>query len=209
MMKKSSAVILLTVSAISIFWACSNESLTAADQNASINETRKLEKEELIAKGEYLVTIAGCNDCHTPKVFSQHGMALDSTRLYSGHRAEVQMPEVAATTLKPGNNWLQMGPEVTAFAGPWGISYAANLTPDSATGIGLWTEEVFVKTLRTGRHLGADNGRPILPPMPWFNLIKMTDEDFSAIYAYLRSVPAINNKVPAPVTPDKVKVGGQ
>lgn len=203
MFNKTAALMLLTSTAIAVIYACSGET-SAKDAGPTIDQERKLEKEELVARGEYLISIAGCNDCHTPKVFGPHGMALDSTRMYSGHRADAALPAVAATSLQPGN-WLQMGPEVTAFAGPWGISYAANLTPDSATGIGMWSEEVFVKTLRTGRHLGADNGRPILPPMPWFNLMKMTDEDFKALYTYLRSVPAVNNRVPAPVPPPAVK----
>jgi hypothetical protein len=97
-----------------------------------------------------------------------------------------------------------MAPDITSFVGPWGISYAANLTPDSATGIGAWTEDVFMKTLRTGKHLGMENGRPILPPMPWEFIGKMTDEDLSAVFAYLRNLPAISNRVPAPVPPNEV-----
>jgi hypothetical protein len=98
-----------------------------------------------------------------------------------------------------------MSPDITAFAGPWGISYAANLTSDSATGIGAWTEEQFIKSMRTGKHLGAENGRPILPPMPWPFISKMTDEDLSAVYAYLKSLPPVSNRVPAPTPPNEVK----
>jgi hypothetical protein len=82
----------------------------------------------------------------------------------------------------------------TAFAGPWGISYASNLTPDPNTGIGIWTEEIFVKTMRTGRHMGTS--RPLQPPMPWPSYSHMTDEDLKAVFAYLRSIPAIANRVP-------------
>ena len=82
----------------------------------------------------------------------------------------------------------------TAFAGPWGISYAFNLTPDKNTGIGIWTEDIFIKTIRNGRHWGV--ARPILPPMPWQNIREMTDEDLRAVFAYLRSIPPVNNKVP-------------
>ena len=53
----------------------------------------------------------------------------------------------------------------TAFAGPWGVSFTANLTPDDETGLGKWTAETFIAALRTGRHEGK--GRPILPPMPY------------------------------------------
>ena len=107
--------------------------------------------------------------------------------------------------LQPGQ-WGGISPDITAFTGPWGISYAANLTSDSATGIGAWGEDVFIKTLRTGKHLGADNGRPILPPMPWNFINKMTDEDLRAVYAYLKSLPPINNRVPAPTPPNQVNL---
>jgi hypothetical protein len=91
---------------------------------------------------------------------------------------------------------------LTAWVGPWGISFAANLTPDMVTGSGAWTEEAFIAAMRTGKHLGA--GREILPPMPWFNLTNATDEDLSAIFAYLKSIKPIENMVPAPVPPPNV-----
>jgi hypothetical protein len=74
------------------------------------------------------------------------------------------------------------------------VSYAINITPDEATGIGSWTEEIFVNAMRSGRHWGQS--RPILPPMPWPAYARMTDEDLKAVYAYLRTVPAISNQAP-------------
>ena len=88
----------------------------------------------------------------------------------------------------------------TAFAGPWGVSYTFNLTPDDHTGIGIWTEDIFIKTIRTGRHWGTS--RPILPPMPWQSLSTMTDEDLRAVFAYLRTIPAVRNRVPDPIIAD-------
>jgi hypothetical protein len=137
---------------------------------------------------------------------TQMGPVVDSTKLLSGHPANAQLPPINTSSLQPGN-WMGMAPDITAFVGPWGISYAANLTPDSATGIGAWSEEVFMNTIRSGKHLG--NGRPILPPMPWEFISKLTDDDLKSVYAYLRSLPAISNKVPAPVAPpDAMKMGG-
>ena len=95
-----------------------------------------------------------------------------------------------------------MAPDITTFVGPWGISYAANLTPDSASGIGAWSEATFINTIRSGKHLG--NGRDILPPMPWPFVSKLTDEDLKSVYAYLMSLPPVSNKVPAPVSPPDV-----
>ena len=200
--KKITASLLAT--ALLIYACNSNDPKKDGEEsNKEIKEQRQLEGKELVAKGRYLLTIGGCNDCHTPKVFGPQGMGLDSSKMYSGHPANSQLPPPSASALQPGQ-WMQMAPDVTAFVGPWGISYASNLTPDSTTGIGTWTEETFIKTLRTGKHLGMETGRPILPPMPWFNLAAQSDEDLKAIYAYLRSVPAVSNKVPAPKSPNEV-----
>ena len=154
----------------------------------------------MIEQGRYLVTISGCNDCHTVKVFTPQGMLLDSNRLLAGHVANPNMPPPAKAFFKPGN-WVGMDPMATAFAGPWGVSYAANITPDVATGIGSWKEADFINTLRTGRHLGVENGRQLLPPMPWYNLAQAKDEDLQAIFAYLQSLPPVENRVPLPISP--------
>jgi hypothetical protein len=74
------------------------------------------------------------------------------------------------------------------------VSYAANLTPDRDTGLGVWTEEMFVKALRSGKHMGAS--RAIMPPMPWRAYQHATDEDLKAMYAYLRTLRPITNHVP-------------
>src|SRR5688572_9511930 len=183
-------------------YACTESGKEEASTNGA-SDKHSAEGKDLVARGEFLMTIGGCNDCHTTKLFDQNGMRLDSSKLYAGHPQGSPLPPVNPDALKPGQ-WYQMAPDVTAFAGPWGISYAANLTPDSTTGIGAWSEETFIKTLRTGKHLGLENGRPILPPMPWYNLAKVSDEDLRAMYAYLRSLPPVVNRVPAPVPPNEV-----
>ena len=154
--------------------------------------------EEMIERGRYLVTIGGCNDCHTPKVFSGGGTGIDESRLLSGHPAELEIPEFSFDDVGPGE-WILLNEHMTAAVGPWGVSFSANLTPDEETGIGDWTEEEFIAALRTGTHRGI--GRPILPPMPWFNLVTATDEDLQAIFAYLKSIPAIENQVPDSIDP--------
>jgi mono/diheme cytochrome c family protein len=150
-----------------------------------------------VARGLYIVNAGGCHDCHTPLKMGAQGPEPDMTRALSGH------PETVSVATPPNlgkGPWLSAGSTTnTAFAGPWGISYAANLTPDQNTGLGIWTEEMFMKALRTGRHMGAS--RDILPPMPWFNYGKMTDEDLRAVFAYLRSIPPIHNRVPDPLPP--------
>ena len=149
-----------------------------------------------VKRGEYLVSFGGCHDCHTPKKMGPQGPELDTTRLLAGHPEE--MPVTPAPTLQGPWMAATVG-TMTAWSGPWGISYTANLTPDRETGLGAWSEQNFVDTMRTGRHMGR--GRPILPPMPWQMVGKLTDQDLKAVFAYLRTLPAVKNRVPQPLPP--------
>ncbi|MFW6175279.1 MAG: diheme cytochrome c-553 [Acidobacteriota bacterium] len=148
--------------------------------------------EELVRRGEYLVTVGGCNDCHTPWVMGEDGPAPDTDRRLSGHPEDLEMPPPPELPEGPWA-WLGAGTN-TAFAGPWGVTYATNLTPDENTGLGIWSEDMFLAAMQEGRHMGR--GRPIMPPMPWQNLGEMEEEDLRAIFAYLQSLPAIENHVP-------------
>lgn len=161
-------------------------------------QEKTIDQSAMIKRGAYLVNFGGCNDCHTPKVFTDMGPMPDTTRLLSGHQYNSALPIVDTSVIGPGK-WYLSNSDLTAWVGPWGISFSSNLTPDQQTGIGGWTEEVFIKTMRTGMHLGA--GRPILPPMPFMGLAGLKDEDLKSIYAYLMSIKPIRNKVPEPVPP--------
>jgi hypothetical protein len=154
-----------------------------------------------VKRGQYLVALGGCNDCHSPKLMTPQGPQPDPARLLSGHPASVQVAPVAPGMLSP-DKWIAMtNGDFTAWAGPWGISFAANLTPDKGTGLGGWTADQFIQSMRTGKHLGV--GRPILPPMPIASMASLTDPDLKAIFAYLRSIRPIANQVPAPMPPGK------
>lgn len=147
-----------------------------------------------VARGKYLVTITGCHDCHTPKKMGPRGPEPDMGRALSGHPEAVKLPPAP----KAAGPWIaSTSGDLTAWSGPWGVSYATNLTPDTNTGMGIWTEDMFVKAIRGGRHMGVS--RPILPPMPWPNYAAMTDADLKAVFAYLKSLPPIVNRVPEPV----------
>lgn len=150
-----------------------------------------------IERGRYLVGFGGCHDCHTPWKMGPRGPEMDMTRALTGHPAELVMPPAPA--LPPGPWAWAAGITNTAFAGPWGVSFTANLTPDKETGLGDWTEEMFIATMKTGRHQGK--GRPLLPPMPYFNLAALSDEDIKALFSYLQSLPPVHNRVPAPIDP--------
>lgn len=88
---------------------------------------------------------------------------------------------------------------LTAWAGPWGVRFTANLTPDKKTGLGNWTAEQFIQTMRTGKHLGS--GRPLLPPMPVADIATLSDADLRVLFAWLQSLKPIENQVPQPVPP--------
>ena len=149
-----------------------------------------------IARGEYLVKFGSCHDCHTPHTVGPNGPAPDISRALSGHPSDFVMPTPPALT----DRWTWAGAATnTAFAGPWGVSFTANLTPDKETGLGNWTEDMFLMALRTGRHEGK--GRPILPPMPYPYVSSLSDEDLKAVFTYLQSLPPVRNRVPAPIDP--------
>jgi mono/diheme cytochrome c family protein len=156
-------------------------------------------KSARVARGEYLVWFGGCNDCHTPWKMGPRGPEQDFSRRLSGHPADLVMPPAPAL---PRGPWaMTAAGTMTAWAGPWGVSFTANLTPDKETGLGDWTEEMFIATMKTGRHQGK--GRALLPPMPYFNVRELSDEDIKSVFAYLQSIPAIHNKVPVPIDPEE------
>ena len=157
--------------------------------------------EDPVVRGAYLVTLGSCHDCHTPKVMTAAGPVLDSTRLLSGHPASEALPVLPAGVVAPGQWGAVTNNSLTAWVGPWGTSYTANLTPDR-TGLAGWTPEVFIETIRQGKHAGV--GRALLPPMPWQMYRHMTDEDLRAVFAYLQSLPPVSNAVPAPLAPGAV-----
>lgn len=171
-------------------FACS----PAPEQEAEEQPSEQLSAEQQVARGQYLVTIAGCNDCHSPK--KPGGMEPDPERLLSGHPQSEPLAQVDTSELR---SWALFSPGLTAAVGPWGVSYAANLTSDD-TGIGLWSEEQFIKCIREGKYKGLDGSRPLLPPMPWPNFAQMTDEDLKAVFAYLKSTKPVRNIVPTPAS---------
>ena len=161
-------------------------------------QTARLSRSEQIARGKYLVTIGGCHDCHTPWIIQPDGKpGPDMNRALSGHPQ--QFPILEPAQLTSDRFAVAVAPTNTAFSGPWGVSFAPNLTPDKMTGTRIWTFDIFKNTVRKGRHWGV--ARPLLPPMPWFNYREMTDEDLAAVYAYTRTLTPISNEVPQPLPP--------
>ena len=180
-------VFLFIASSIAFLISCESQ-----QQNTEMTE------QQMIERGKFLVTVGGCDDCHTPKNFGPNGPELDMSRRLSGHPEGTPIAPVDTSLL---HQWAYMSHDLTMAVGPWGITFSANLTPDNETGIGTWQPEMFVNAMKTGKHLGVAEGRPIMPPMPWKNMAQLSEEDLRCMFAYFTSLPPVKNKVPDPLPP--------
>ncbi|HEX2833165.1 MAG TPA: diheme cytochrome c-553 [Thermoanaerobaculia bacterium] len=163
---------------------------------------KKMTKAQQIERGRYMVTIGGCHDCHTPWILQPDGKpGPDMSRALSGHPQDFRITSPAQ--LSSDRFAVAIAPTNTAYSGAWGVSFAANLTPDRLTGTGIWTFDTFKNTIRRGRHWGVS--RPLLPPMPWFNYRHMTDEDLEAVWVYTRTLKPVHNQVQEPLPPLETK----
>jgi mono/diheme cytochrome c family protein len=136
-----------------------------------------------VARGKYLVSVFACSDCHTPK---RPDGKPDMAFYMAGHRESDPVPTWSDTSWDEGVG-MAVATTGTAYAGPWGRTYARNLTPDRVTGIGGWNDEAFINVLREGT---------LKPPMPATAYGQLSDEDLSAMFAYLQSLPPVKNLVP-------------
>ena len=186
----------LVATAIILTAVLSTASVRAAAGGGAPNAGDKTNQ---IARGKYLVDIMGCHDCHTPMKLGPNGPEWDMTRALSGHPEDFKLPPAEL----PAGYLAMIGATFTSFTGPWGTSFTRNLTPDKETGLGDWTVEEFIATMKTGRERGK--GRPVLPPMPVQNLKALTDSDIRALFAYLQSLPPVKNRTPQPIEPTETK----
>ena len=178
-----------------VFTACSNSSASEKKRSIAMTETEKIQR------GSYLVNAIGCDDCHSPKEVTATGFEIIPELRLSGFQSENASPRADSNVVKQG--WLLFGSDLTTAVGPWGQSFAANLTSDP-TGIGNWKEEQFIKAIREGKYKGLDNTRPLLPPMPWFVYKNLNDDDLKSIFAFLKSTKPVKNVVPAPKSFNKL-----
>ncbi|HMU44818.1 MAG TPA: c-type cytochrome [Chitinophagaceae bacterium] len=188
---------IFTVAVTAIITACNSSSGKTTDPLP-----KKTKEEELIQRGSYLVTVGGCDDCHSPKIMGPNGPEIDMERRLSGFPSSRPIPTYNSELIKKG--MIQFNEDLTSSAGPWGVSFSANLTSDP-TGASSWPLENFKYALRHGKLKGLKESRDLLPPMPWFNFAKMTDEDLEAVYTYLKTIKPVQNIVPGPKSPDEVK----
>ncbi len=197
MRKTILTLVILFSGASLIIFSCENS-------NAKKEESKPVEitQDSLVKRGEYLVSIMGCDDCHSPKNMTAQGPSIDIDHRLSGYPAQRPMAKVDQNVLK--NGWVVFGGDLTSAAGPWGQSFSANITPDPKTGIGSWTLEQFKRAITEGKAKGLEKSRNLLPPMPWQDFRHLHDEDVEAIYTYLLSLKPVENIVPEPKQPDEL-----
>jgi len=133
---------------------------------ATLDQNKIPDPSDKVKYGGYLTTIGSCSDCHTP--MTQQGP--DFSKMFAG-----------------------------GFVFDLGFMKVAvsNITPDSATGIGTWSEDVFVSKFKNNSSDAVVNTHPGRQNtiMPWAMYGKMKEDDLKAIYAFLRTVKPITNKV--------------
>ncbi len=197
-MKKNVLIMVLMAISFALYiTSCSSNNQESNEEKTTVT----VNPEDVVKHGEYLVTVIGCNDCHSPKKMGANGPEIIPELMLSGYPSDRPIIKFDSKLIKEG--FAMFYPDLTASAGPWGVSFAGNLTPD-VTGIGNWTEEQFKKAIREGKFKGLDGGRMLLPPMPWYNYASLKDDDVHAIFMYLKSIKPVENVVPAPITPDKM-----
>lgn len=188
-MRNSIFLVCFIVAAVASFViSCDNNKTLTANTDVISNDS-------LIKRGSYLVNAMGCDDCHSPKRMGEHGPELIPELRFSGYPST--RPMLKADTNAVKNGWALFGPDLTTAVGPWGQSFAANISGDD-TGIGTWTEQQFMKAIREGKLKGLDGSRDLLPPMPWFMYRNLNDNDLRSIFAFLKSTKPVENVVPAP-----------
>lgn len=201
--KGSAALTFLILILTSVSCGGSSPKSTFEPQAQSESEAYK-ERYRLyqIERGKQLVELGGCDKCHTPKVTTLFGSASDPDRFLSGYPQGEPIPELPSSDVG-GPEWDTFyTTDGTVWIGKWGVSFAANITPDPETGIGEWTEERFLEMFRGVDHIGE--GSTMRSPMPTEVYSKLTDEELRSIYMYLMVIQPIKNKVPDPIRPGQV-----
>lgn len=197
MKKFSSLTVLISFVSFMLFMGCNSGTQQQNDQQTAPAETTA---EDMVKRGEYLVNLGGCHDCHAPKEMTPQGPQPIKALWLSGYPSERTIMTTDAKIIEAG--WALINYDITQAVGPWGVSFSANLTSDQS-GIGNWTEENFMRALKEGKFKGMANSRTLLPPMPWQNFANVKDEDIRAIFAYLKSTPPVANVVPAAIIADQ------
>jgi len=162
--------LIFMVSTIILFTACnSNSSKPLASTSQDMVKQDSLNK--VIARGKYLALhVTACFHCHSHRDFTK----------YAG-------PEIPGTEGGGGEKF-----DSIELAGMPGTVYAANITPDSSTGIGTWTDKEILRAMTQGIN---KNGDTLFPIMPYYSFNRLAKNDLLSIIAYVRTLKPIKNQV--------------
>jgi hypothetical protein len=188
-MKKS--ILILAALAASVSFAM----IACTNTSAKSDNTVVISQDSLIKRGSYLVNAMGCDDCHSPKKMGPAGPEVDMEHRFAGHLANTPLGKPNTSVMKDG--YMLFAMDLTSAVGPWGQSYAANISSDE-TGIGNWSEDQFMTAIRQGKSKGLKEARDLLPPMPWFVYRNLSDTDLRSIFAFLKTTKPVHNVVPGP-----------
>lgn len=194
------AIVLISIFSIQCHQSQSEPNKTAGD-TMSVAKNHYGGFSSQVEWGKHLVAMGGCGDCHTPKKMTAQGPVPDSTMFLAGHPSQIPPPQIDRREIE--SKGLIATNDLSVWMGPWGISYAANITPD-ITGIGNWSEAQFIRAIREGKWMGLEGSRQLLPPMSFVaeNInAAASDDELKAIFAYLKSIRPVHNLAPAPVSP--------
>lgn len=142
-----------------------------------------------------------CTQCHTPKIKTALGYMPDKNRFLSGYAQNQELPDLPYAEIMAGEAEKTFyTTDATVWVGRWGVSFAANLTPDPETGIGSWEEEDFIDIFRDGKHFGQEN--PRISPMPVNVYSQLRFFELGSIFMYLQTIPPVSNEVPTRIPPE-------
>lgn len=173
------AWMIAAVAGLALGWAACNGSAPSANNGAAPAASA----DTSAARGAQLALLGGCDDCHTPMLPNGEP---DMSRRFSGVPEGSALPPAIPGVVTNLN---------LAWRGPWGLSEARNITPDPQAGIGSWTQQQFIDTMRSGKD---PSGRALQPPMPFPNYGRLPDSDLIALFNFLKTVPPSSNKVTGP-----------
>lgn len=187
---------------LSILSACGSKVEPAPPKKASHHE----EQEEIyrkynIERGKRLVERGQCSQCHTPKIKTTLGYKPDKDRFLSGYDQDQELPDLPYAKIMAGETEKMFyTTDATVWVGRWGVSFAANLTPEPETGIGNWKEEDFIDIFRGNRHFAE--GAEVISPMPVNVYSRLGFFELRSIFIYLQTLPPVVNSVPVRIPPE-------
>ena len=194
----TTGVILLTL----IILSCSSkvEQQAQPEQDSQRSEQDEVYHQYNIERGKRLVELGGCTYCHTPKIKTTLGYKPDKDRFLSGYPEDKPLPDLPYTEIIAGEAEKSFyTTDATVWIGRWGVSFAANLTPDEETGIGAMSEEDFIEIFRKKEHFSQEN--PLVTPMPVNVYSQLSFFELRSIYIYLQTLQPVSNEVPKRIPP--------